>query len=141
MRKNSALPLPVPTEAEEQIALFEWAALQSGRFPELALLYHVPNGGSRNKIEAARLRAQGVKSGVPDLCLPVARGGNHGLYIELKAGKNTTTENQRRWLEYLRQQGYYTAVCYGWQKAAELIERYLLHTEELTKEQATITLR
>ena len=79
MRKNSTLPLPVPTEAEEQIALFEWAALQSGRFPELALLYHVPNGGSRNKIEAARLRAQGVKSGVPDLCLPVARGGNHGL--------------------------------------------------------------
>ena len=104
-------------------------------------MYHVPNGGSRNKIEAARLRAQGVKSGVPDLCLPVARGGNHGLYIELKAGKNTTTENQRRWLEYLRQQGYYTAVCYGWQKAAELIERYLLHTEELTKEQKTITLR
>lgn len=51
------------------------------------------------------------------------------------------TENQRRWLEYLRQQGYYTAVCYGWQKAAELIERYLLHTEELTKEQKTITLR
>jgi len=56
MRKNSTLTLPVPTEAEEQIALFEWATLQSGRFPELALLYHVPNGGSRNKIEAARQR-------------------------------------------------------------------------------------
>lgn len=79
MRKNSTLTLPVPTEAEEQIALFEWATLQSGRFPELALLYHVPNGGSRNKIEAARLRAQGVKSGVPDLCLPVARGANENL--------------------------------------------------------------
>ena len=84
MRKNNTPSLPVPTEADEQIALFEWAALQSGRFPELTLLHHVPNGGSRNKIEAARLRAQGVKSGVPDLCLPVARGGNHGLYIELK---------------------------------------------------------
>lgn len=65
------------------------------------------------------------------LAVEAARAGYHGLYIELKAGKNTTTENQRRWLEYLRQQGYYTAVCYGWQKAAELIETYLLRTEEL----------
>lgn len=81
MQKNKAPSFPIPTEAEEQIALFEWARLQTGRFPELALLYHVPNGGSRNKIEAARLRAQGVKSGVPDLCLPVARGASHGLYI------------------------------------------------------------
>lgn len=71
MRKNSTLPLPVPTEAEEQIALFEWAALQSGRFPELALLYHVPNGGSRNKIEAARLRAQGVNPAFPIYAFPL----------------------------------------------------------------------
>lgn len=71
MRKNNTPSLPVPTEADEQIALFEWAALQSGRFPELALLYHVPNGGSRNKIEAARLRAQGVKSGVPIFAFPL----------------------------------------------------------------------
>ena len=56
MQKNKAPSFPIPTEAEEQIALFEWARLQTGRFPELALLYHVPNGGSRNKIEAARQR-------------------------------------------------------------------------------------
>lgn len=74
--------LPVPTEAQEQITLFSWAAVQA--IPELALLYHIPNGGSRHKAEAARLRAEGVRSGVPDLCLPVPRGGCHGLYIELK---------------------------------------------------------
>ena len=45
------------------------------------------------------------------------------------------------WLEYLRQQGYYTAVCYGWQPAAQLIEQYLLHSDELTKEQETVTMR
>lgn len=108
---------------------------------ELDYMHHVPNGGKRDRATAVALKRQGVKAGVPDIVLPAARAGYHGLYIELKAGKNTTTENQRRWLEYLRQQGYYTAVCYGWQKAAELIERYLLHTEELTKEQKTITLR
>ena len=138
MRANK---LPVPTEAQEQMTLFSWAAMQSGKYPELNLLYHVPNGGSRHKAEAGRLRAEGVKAGVPDLCLPVARGQYHGLYIELKAGKNTTTKKQKEWLEYLRQQGYYTAVCYGWQPAAQLIEQYLLHSDELTKEQETVTMR
>ena len=133
--------MPVPTEAQEQMTLFSWAAMQSGKYPELNLLYHVPNGGSRHKAEAGRLRAEGVKAGVPDLCLPVARGQYHGLYIELKAGENTTTKKQKEWLEYLRQQGYYTAVCYGWQPAAQLIEQYLLHSDELTKEQKTVTMR
>lgn len=128
-------------ESGHQEALFSWAGYNMGRMPELEYMHHVPNGGKRDRATAVALKRQGVKAGVPDIVLPAARAGYHGLYIELKAGKNTTTENQRRWLEYLRQQGYYTAVCYGWQKAAELIERYLLHTEELTKEQKTITLR
>ena len=59
---------------------------------------------------------------MPDIMLPAARAGYHGLYIELKAGENTTTKKQKEWLEYLRQQGYYTAVCYGWQPAAQLID-------------------
>lgn len=131
MRKNNTPSLPVPTEADEQIALFEWAALQSGRFPELALLYHVPNGGSRNKIEAARLRAQGVKSGVPDLCLPVARGGNHGLYIELKRQRGgRISEEQVRWIDGLLEQGYAAAICKGWQEAASVIIDYLQRKTE-----------
>ena len=128
MRTNSGLPssLPTPTEAEEQTALFEWAELQSGRFPEVRLLYHVPNGGSRNKTEAARLRAQGVKAGVPDLCLPVARGGKHGLYIELKRQRGgRTSEEQEGWIKALRKQGFAAEVCKGWQEAAEMIVEYL----------------
>ena len=50
-------------------------------------------------------------------------------------------EYRKAGLEYLRQQGYYTAVCYGWQPAAQLIEQYLLHSDELTKEQETVTMR
>ena len=118
-------------ESRHQEALFSWAGYNMGRMPELEYMHHVPNGGKRDRATAVALKRQGVKAGVPDIVLPAARAGYHGLYIELKAGKNTTTENQRRWLEYLRQQGYYTAVCYGWQKAAELIETYLLRTEEL----------
>ena len=115
--KNNAPSLPVPTESVEQQCLFRWAAFQSGRFPELALLYHVPNGGSRKKAEAGRFRAEGVKAGVPDLCLPVARGGFHGLYIELK--------RQKAWLSNLEKQGYFVALCKGWEAAAKVITEYL----------------
>lgn len=112
-------------EANEQEALFDWAAFMSGRYPELELLYHIPNGGSRNTIEAANLKRQGVKAGVPDLCLPVARGHFHGLYIELKHGSNKPSENQTRWIAALRIQGYVAEVCYGWQQAVEVITEYL----------------
>ena len=131
MLKNNAFALPTPTEADEQTTLFEWAELQSGRYPELKLLYHVPNGGSRNKIEAARLQAQGVKAGVPDLCLPVARGGNHGLYIELKRQRGgRISEEQVRWIEELMKQGYSAAICRGWQEAARTIVEYLQQKTE-----------
>lgn len=125
-------------ESGHQEALFSWAAYRTGLMPELQYMYHVPNGGKRDKATAAVLKRQGVKAGVPDIMLPAARAGYHGLYIELKAGENTTTKKQKEWLEYLRQQGYYTAVCYGWQPAAQLIEQYLLHSDELTKEAALI---
>ena len=118
-------------ESGQQEALFEWAGYQLGRMPELEYMYHVPNGGKRDAATAIALKRQGVKAGVPDIHLPAPKGKYHGLYIELKAGKNATTEKQERWLKYLRKQGYFTAVCYGWKIAAELIETYLLHTVEL----------
>ena len=113
------------SEAQEQIALIQWAKLQSGKYPELALIYHIPNGGSRHPAEAARLKQQGVKAGVPDLCLPVARGGYNGLYIELKAGRNKPTPLQNEWLSWLNQQGYRAVVCWGWQAAKDEIMAYL----------------
>lgn len=121
----------IDDESGHQEALFNWAAYQLGRMPELEYMHHVPNGGKRDAATAVALKRQGVKAGVPDIVLPAPRAEYHGLYIELKAGKNTTTAKQKAWLTFLRQQGYYTAVCYGWQAAAELIEQYLLHTAEL----------
>ena len=91
-------------ESGHQEALFSWAAYRTGLMPELQYMYHVPNGGKRDKATAAVLKRQGVKAGVPDIMLPAARAGYHGLYIELKAGENTTTKKQKEWLEYLRQQ-------------------------------------
>ena len=112
-------------ESNEQQALFQWAKFMEQKYPELRLLYHPPNGGKRDKREAARLKREGVKAGVPDLCLPVARGEFHGLYIELKAGKNKPTDAQKEWISDLILQGYYACVCVGWEQAAEVIGDYL----------------
>ena len=73
-------------ESGHQEALFEWAAYHMDCMPELEYMHHIPNGGKRDKRTAVALKRQGVKAGVPDICLPVARNGYHGLYIELKAG-------------------------------------------------------
>ncbi len=122
---NCAL-IPPPTEEEEQQCLFRWVEWQQSKYPELGMLYHIPNGGKRNKSEAGRFKAAGVKSGVPDLCLPVARGNYHGLYIELKRIKHgKTSERQEKWLDELKKQGYFTAVCNGWEKAARVLIEYL----------------
>ncbi|OAA94105.1 VRR-NUC domain-containing protein [Clostridium coskatii] len=123
MRKNE---LPVASESVEQICLFRWAAYEEGKYPELALMHHIPNGGKRNITTAKRLKLEGVKSGVPDISLPVARNGFHGLYIELKKKKgNGTTKNQDCWLKSLNAQGYYAIVCKGWEEASKEILDYL----------------
>ena len=116
----------IPTEAEEQIALFQWAEFAKAQYPELALLFHVPNGGSRHQIEAARLKAQGVKPGVPDIFLPVPRGGYHGLFIELKRQKGgRLSNNQKIWLTALGGMGYAVYVCFGCEEAIKEIIKYL----------------
>jgi hypothetical protein len=115
-----------PLESEEQSALFQWARIMEKRMPELRLLYHIPNGGLRNKPVAVRLTAEGVRRGVPDMCLPVARHGYHGLYIELKRRKSgKATPEQREWIELLNGQGYRAEVCHGFDEARAVIEGYL----------------
>ena len=117
---------PAPTEGEEQALLFSWAAMSLRKYPELRLLFHIPNGGKRGKAEAARFKAEGVKAGVPDLFLPVARGKYHGLFIELKRYKGgRLSEFQRSWLLRLELQGYRAEVAHGWKEAAEIIKNYL----------------
>lgn len=124
----------VDYESGAQSTLMYWARLREKYYPELALLFHIPNGGTRNQKEAASLKRQGVKAGVPDLCLPVARCGYHGLFIELKVGKNKQTKNQIEWQDKLNAQGYLSVCCWGWQSAQELIENYLNETLEVRSE-------
>lgn len=123
---------PIPKEAQEQEALFSWADIVMHQYPELELLYHIPNEGKRSKSNGAALKRQGLKKGVPDLCLPVARGGYHGLYIEMKRIGEKPSDNQKRWLYLLKQQGYCTTVCdEGWEQAVKVIEGYMKQRDKI----------
>ena len=78
-------------EADEQCEVIKWAKLQSAAYPELERLMAIPNGGSRNKLEAYNLKKQGVRPGVPDLLLPVVTKKYPGLWIEMKHGKDAAS--------------------------------------------------
>ena len=128
------------TESAHQIALFAWAALSVGTMPELKWLFHVPNGGSRGDtgksraIAGGRLKAEGVRKGVPDICLLAARKGYHGICIEMKRpsekpktdrSKGGLSSEQIDWLNNLSSEGYACYVCYSWTEAAEALKEYL----------------
>lgn len=108
-------------EAKEQIKLFDICKYIKG----CEFMFAVPNGGHRNYLEAVNLKRQGVRSGVPDLMLPVPKGKYHGLFIEMKFGKNKPTKNQTEYIDYLNSVGYSAIVCYSCDEALETIKKYL----------------
>lgn len=116
----------LPTEDAEQKALFVWAAYQKCKYPELECMYHIPNEGKRSAPTGAKLKRMGLSPGVPDICLPVARGGYSALYIELKRTKGgNLSDNQRAWLDRLNKWGCLAVRCDGWEMAKRVIEGYL----------------
>ena len=125
-----------------QSLLVQRCRLERQRYPELALLYAIPNGGQRNRVVAAKLKAEGVQAGVPDLCLPVARGPYHGLYLETKVRElvphETKTKGitmrkretkpsaaQEEWICALREQGYCAEVYWDLDEGWSILTEYL----------------
>lgn len=113
------------TEHDHQTRLFAWAENRARLYPDLGLLFAIPNGGKRDIKTALKMREEGLKPGVPDVCLPVARQGWHGLFIEMKVKGNKPTAYQMEWLDKLQKQGYLALVCYGVQEAQDAIKDYL----------------
>lgn len=117
------------TEHGHQVAFFQWAATIS-EVPDMDMLFAVPNGGERNLKVAANMKAEGVKSGVPDVVWPVPRGNFAGLYLELKRpglerrALGARSENQVKWHKKLIAKHYAVVTCYGWEAMAQAVELY-----------------
>jgi hypothetical protein len=114
------------SEHSEQCALFDWAAWQANLGHEpLRWIFAIPNGGHRHKGVAAKLKAEGVKAGVPDICLPYPANGYHGLYIEMKYGRNKTTPEQDGYQKWLAGCGYVAEIANGFDEAKNILCWYL----------------
>ena len=113
------------TEHAHQVSLFMWLASIRTQYPETRWVYAIPNGGERNPIVAGRLKAEGVKSGVSDLCLPFAKRGYHGFYIEMKKPGGKETPQQVEFGKFLTEQKYLYTMCDSWEKARDAIQWYL----------------
>ena len=129
--KNYALEKQ--SESAAQACLMTWAQFQANLLPGIDLLHAIPNGGHRHIAVARKMKQEGVRAGVPDLGLPVARGGHHGLYSEMKAehkrpvkgGAGGVDPAQEVWIRRLNEEGFLAVVCWGWEEAARTIETYL----------------
>lgn len=117
-----------PTERQEQVvfmARVEWALPES----IAALIFAIPNGGLRDPRVAARLKAEGVKRGVPDICVAIPRGVYHGLWIEMKRIESgRTAERQIEMQNRLLDEGYCAVVCRGAEQAWIELQHYLAFT-------------
>jgi hypothetical protein len=125
------------TEHDEQVALFEVFAYHEKEYPELQAAFAIPNGGQRHVAVATKLKAEGVKAGVPDIFIPAPRKGApgykdcHGLFVEMKGGRGRgrVSTCQFVMMTNLSKLGYACIVSHGWIAAWEAIKGYLDSSE------------
>lgn len=135
-------------EHSHQKAFFQWLALVAyHRWPDVKLTHAVPNGSKlmgtgtqAGRIEGAKMKAEGLRAGVPDIFCPIPvtqrplpglTVTNHGLYIEMKKPGREREKwggrsvEQVQWQRDLLRMGYAVATCYGWQAAAHTLSLYV----------------
>lgn len=115
------------TEDQHQMCVIKWSQQPFIRekYPELKMLHHIANERKCSPVQGRMLKLMGVRSGVPDLSLPVPKSPYNGLYIEMKTETGRLSDNQKWWICELKKQGYRCEVCYGWEAAVAVLEDYL----------------
>ena len=123
-----------PPESWEQEQFFRWVYANQIRYPELQLCNGSMNGIRVSPRLRSSLKGQGLRSGVPDIDLPVKRFPFSGLRIEMKRVKGgVVSKEQKQFHSLLAQQGYRVEVCKGWKDAVDVVLDYL---ENLNKRDA-----
>lgn len=116
----------VPTEAWEQEQFFKWVRANQLTHPVLQLVNGSMNGVPVTKKVAGEMKRQGLRRGVPDIDIPAARHGYHGLRIEMKRRVGgVVSEAQKDYHKRLSDEGYLVVVCLGWNEAVSVAKKYL----------------
>lgn len=112
------------SEHDEQTQLFQILALYEERYPVLRWIFAIPNGGKRHPATAVKMKAEGVRRGIPDICIPYPVDEWAGCYVEMKFGKGRLTKEQQEFIETF-QNTHKIYVCYSAIEAAHAIGKYL----------------
>lgn len=125
----------IRTEHGEQCAVIDWCRRKEGQHPELALIFAIPNGaaltsvtdarGRRYSPQAEKLKAEGMRAGVPDLFLPIPWQIYHGLFIEMKLPDGVVSKEQIAFMAEMNRLCYLALVCHSADEAIEAIKAYL----------------
>lgn len=130
MRRKGITASPVRNLSENQIQakFIAWcndASLRDRRLKDLEYIFHIPNGSNKSPATRVLFKKIGLKSGVPDIFLPVPSRGYHGLWIEFKSSKGRLSDTQKKYHEALVRLGYQVIVCRMYMQAINLMLDYL----------------
>ena len=110
----------LPLEHDEQVTFIQWCDSHK------VLVFAIPNGSNKSKVAQGRFKAEGLRAGIPDLMIPIARKPYNGLFIEMKRrAKSSTSKAQKEWIIVLKQQGYSAEIAKGCDEAIRITEEYL----------------
>ncbi len=115
------------SEHDDQCAIFQWRDMSLGKYPELRLLHASMNAGKRSKRLGAKLRRAGMLAGMPDIILPVARGGYIGLQIEQKVKGGRVRANQEKCHAWLSEEGHLVKVSWSVEDSINILRDYMEH--------------
>lgn len=99
--------------------------MSEAKHPDLGLSFAIPNAARRGPALAFWMKAEGMRAGVPDWCLPVPRGSYAGLWIEFKRPGGKLSDAQKVYGDMLQGHGHFVDVCLSAQAAIELVKWYL----------------
>lgn len=112
-------------EDNQLMRFFQWVRFNENKNPSFQSIYHIANERKATPQAGARLKKKGVRRGIPDVCVPIASGVFHGLYIEFKIKPNKLTPEQKNIANLLIAQGYCVQIAWSAEEAIKILERYL----------------
>lgn len=124
--KQTKPELPHMTEAQIQIQCINWFRQQYRCLYNAGKLVHIANERNCSQRQGKELKDMGVRKGIPDLCLFMARKGKHGLFIEMKAPNRYPRPEQKAMMKTLTEEGYMCVVCRSLDEFRDIINNYLI---------------
>lgn len=125
MRENMKVSKPTASEHQIQSAFFKLVTLYEIKYPQLKLLFAVPNAAKRSMALAAMLKAEGMRSGIPDIMFPFANKSHNGLALEFKSAIGKPTANQSEYLSLLEKHNWQCHIVNDSEKALKILLTYL----------------